>query len=365
VKPVLHIITTIARGGAENQLLTLVREQRAGKRPVSVLFLKDSPDLLPDLLKLGVNVIEKASGKNLLTQFWVTRKILSGQDLIIHAHLPRAQILAALAKRKHPLIISKHDAEPFYPNGNKYVSIFLARLVAMRSDLAIAISNSVKEAMKSSHEFPRRFPIEVVHYGYDVGFLEPVTSLRARNEIDAALKDGKLVFGTVARLVYQKDYPTLLEAFALYCSNYSDGHLLIAGDGPLRNELIEQSKKLAISDKITWLGHRKDISDVLNAMDVFILASKTEGFGLVLLEAMSKKLPIIASNSTAIPEVLGENGGVLFQTGNVLDLFEKMQDIRELNVRADMKKKAFYRLEFFSPGNMRIKIDRLYLKVGA
>ena len=153
MKPVLHIITTIARGGAENQLLTLVREQRAGGRPVSVLFLKDSPDLLPDLSKLGVNVIEEACGKNLLTQFWATRKILGGQDLIIHAHLPRAQILAALAKRKQPLIISKHDAELFYPNGNKFVSIFLARLVAMRSDLAIAISNSVKDAMKNSYEF--------------------------------------------------------------------------------------------------------------------------------------------------------------------------------------------------------------------
>ena len=364
MKPVLHMITTIARGGAEIQLLTVVREQRLSNRAVSVLYLKDSPELSSEFSALGADVIHDISKMNPIKQVLWTRQFLKGKDVIIHAHLPRAQILAALAKTTQPVILSRHDAEPFFTNGNKFLSILLARIVALRSDSAIAISGAVKIAMKNSLEFPKRFPIEIVYYGYDASFLqktEIAPLVINGSEVDIS---NKLVFGTVARLVEQKDYPTLLKAFAMYCNKYSDTRLLVIGGGSLRNELIQQAAELGIVEKVFWLGHRDDVSEILNSLDVFILASKTEGFGLVLLEAMSKGLPIIGSNSTAIPEVLGDSGGILFETGNAHQLFERMEQLRNSELRKDMKEKALARLEFFSPHNMRIKLDEIYKKAG-
>jgi glycosyltransferase involved in cell wall biosynthesis len=364
VKPVLHVITTISRGGAEIQLLTLVREQRLSNREVNVLYLKDSPELDRELSALGVKVLHNIAKMSFVKQVFWTRQFLKDFDVIIHSHLPRAQILVALAKRTQPTVISRHDAERFFANGNKLLSICLARFVALRSDSAVAISGAVANTMKQSCEFPKNFPIEVVHYGYNPGFLK--NTLVSPIMIDGTeLKlSKKLVFGTIARLVEQKDHPTLLKAFAMYCNNFSDTYLIIVGDGSLKDELIQLAAELGINEKVCWLGHRTDIPEVLNNMDVFILASKTEGFGLVLLEAMSRGLPIIGSKSTAIPEVLGDDGGMLFETGNAQQLFEHMEQLRNPQVRKEMADKALNRLDFFAPQNLLVKLDKIYEKAG-
>ena len=92
---IVHCITTIERGGAENQLLILAREQVSGGRDVTVVFLKDTPELLEDFQSAGVSVNKSCYEKNLFLQFiWMIR-YFKDNDVFIHAHLPRAEILVA------------------------------------------------------------------------------------------------------------------------------------------------------------------------------------------------------------------------------------------------------------------------------
>jgi glycosyltransferase involved in cell wall biosynthesis len=360
MKPVLHVITTICRGGAENQLMVLIREQRKVGRAVSVLFLKGEPELAQELETLGVDVIYAISAMKPLAQIGWTRRFLQGRNLVIHAHLPRAQLLVAASIQTQPFVISRHDAEPFFSKAPAFLSKALSRYVAKKAQVAIAISNSVELVMQVRREFPLDLPIEVVHYGFDARFTEHNKVSGQKIREDVGISSESLVIGTVARIVEQKDFPTLLTAFSLYCQQFDDSYLVIAGDGPLKDDMQSLAQGLGISSRVKWLGRRSDIIEILSAFDIFVLASKTEGFGLVLLEAMVAGIAIIGSNTTAIPEVLGGGSGLLFETGNPQELSSALQALRSVEVRKEFIKNGNVQLASFLPETMREKIDRIY-----
>jgi hypothetical protein len=94
VKPVLHVITTICRGGAENQLLTLIREQVSTGRKVNLIFLKGQPELMGELRQMGVEVHPEFSLLSPFAQVLSIRGFLKGKDVLVHGHLPRAELIA-------------------------------------------------------------------------------------------------------------------------------------------------------------------------------------------------------------------------------------------------------------------------------
>ena len=101
------------------------------------------------------------------------------------------------------------------------------------------------------------------------------------------------------------------------------------GSGPETNNLIQLSKKLKIYDKIFWIKYEEKILQVLRKSNVFVLPSEYEGFGLVLLEAMYAKIPVIASRVSAIPEVIKHNwNGLLIEHGNIEDFALKLNIIK-------------------------------------
>lgn len=131
----------------------------------------------------------------------------------------------------------------------------------------------------------------------------------------------------------------------------SDHKLLIVGDGYLRQEMQELASSLLISTNIVWLGRTDRINDILKMMNCFILASRYKGFGLVLLEAMAAKVPIVATKNSSIPEVLGDNYPFLSETGDALDLARNMSRVINLNSEDLLKllKIESSQLETFNP----------------
>ena len=130
--------------------------------------------------------------------------------------------------------------------------------------------------------------------------------MRAALGVDA----DALLLGIVCRLVEQKGIPYALEALRRLRAEYPQAHLVIAGDGEKAAELRRLASALGIADRVHWLGWRSDAADLMAAFDVLLVPSLWEGFGLVLLEAMSRRVPVIASRVSAIPEVIvdGESG---------------------------------------------------------
>jgi glycosyltransferase involved in cell wall biosynthesis len=120
----------------------------------------------------------------------------------------------------------------------------------------------------------------------------------------------ELVAGMACRLVEQKGVQYGIRAFAQVSAQYASARLIIAGDGPLRAPLEAEARAAGVADRVRFLGWRDDVPRLLAALDVLLLPSLWEGFGLVLLEAMGQHLPVIASRVSAVPEIVtdGETG---------------------------------------------------------
>jgi glycosyltransferase involved in cell wall biosynthesis len=119
-----------------------------------------------------------------------------------------------------------------------------------------------------------------------------------------------LVFGAVGRLVPVKAYPILLKAAKLVFREIPPAHLVIVGDGPLRNELVQLARDYNMMDRVHFLGARKDVSEILGAFDVYVLCSESEGMSNTILEAMASGRPVVATAVGGNPELVvdGETG---------------------------------------------------------
>ncbi|MBM3938791.1 MAG: glycosyltransferase, partial [Sphingomonadales bacterium] len=208
-KGIIHLITTIERGGAEKQLLTLVREQIKFGLSVEVLYLKGVPELKPEFENCGATVNQSLSKESFLKQIITFRKILNQDQVPVHAHLPKSELLASLSCRRGRFIFSRHNSEPFWPGMPKLLSNFLSRFVASRSASGICISNAVRDYVIQRGELSTDYDLKIIHYGFEK--IEQLDT-KALSEIKDQLRvrSGVLRVGSIGRLVRQKDYPTLL-----------------------------------------------------------------------------------------------------------------------------------------------------------
>ncbi len=309
---ILHVSTTIARGGAEHHLLELASRQRRAGHEVTVAWLKAAPELAPRFEGSGVALAPLG-----LSRYgdprpaWRLASLLRRwQPDIVHAHMPPAELYGraarALARDRAAYVVSKHNFEPFLPRWPAG-GLVLGRWAGRAAHGMIAISDAVARRVRDEGFAPGRGVLEVVRYGLDPAPFRAVTpdEVGALREAWGVAPRERLV-GTVARLEPQKALDSLLEAFARLLAEPGGERLRLAivGRGRLGPVLQARAAALGIGDRCIWAGVRTDIPVVLRALDLFVLPSAWEGLGLVLLEAMAAGRPIVATDVDAIPEIV-------------------------------------------------------------
>jgi glycosyltransferase involved in cell wall biosynthesis len=183
------------------------------------------------------------------------------------------------------------------------------RLTDFLCDLTTQVSQAGLERYVAVRATPRN-KIRLVHNGVDVQRFRFIASERERIRAELEVR-GAFVWLAVGRLEPQKDYPTLLQAFARL--GRSDSVLWIAGEGRLREELEGLARSLGLEGRVRLLGKRDDIPSLMSAADAFVLSSAWEGFGLVIIEAMACELPVVVTDSGGPREIV-EDG----QTGFIV-----------------------------------------------
>ena len=362
-KKIIHIITTIEFGGAEKQLLILARNQIKQGLEVEVFYLKGKPELQIKFEDAGVKVNSLLAGQPFIFQVTKFRKFIRNNDCPVHTHLPQAELVAALACKKKKFIISRHNFEPFWPNKPKLVSILLSRFVTSRASGAIAISNAIKNYLLLAKEIDRDFKISVVYYGFDREESDLLELNKIINEKLSSTKNFKL--GTIGRLVPGKNYPIMLKAVAKIVNVYPTVKFFVVGGGSSDQALINMCKDLKIEDNVIWLGRTEHIREFLSKIDLFIFASKGEGYGLVLLEAMLANKPILAANNSAVPEVLGLNYKGLFSTDDYKLLSDKIIELMNDHTKSESIVSEYKeQIKLFNPVDMADNVLKVYNKVG-
>jgi glycosyltransferase involved in cell wall biosynthesis len=208
---------------------------------------------------------------------------------------------ASLARRGH--VVAGRRSTP----RERGVKALLEALVIQLADRVVVNAETLRPQGRAGQR------TAVIPSGVDTERFHPVAGERAAAKARLGFAADRPLIGTVGRLEARKGTSTLLEAFARIEGRDSEEPMLvIAGDGPLNDELRALATRLGIADRVRLLGDRSDVREVLAALDVFVLPSRTEGMSNALLEAMAMARPIVATAVGGTPEVLsGEAAGVL------------------------------------------------------
>lgn len=220
--------------------------------------------------------------------------------------------LARICRRDGGIIAAQISADLRKPQRTKlsqYLFDQRMRLLLRRSDGLVAMSQEAARAAKAV--LPN--PVRVI----------PLPALDDDEAPPTEVPEGPPVILGAGRLVPEKGFATLLEAFARI--PVSDARLMIAGSGPQEGPLKDQAKELGISRKVTFLGYLEDIRPALDAATLFVLSSKFEGFGAVVIEALAAGRPIVMTNCSPAADLVRESGsGLVVPIDDVEALAEAM-----------------------------------------
>jgi len=237
-------------------------------------------------------------------------------------------VLASLLASGRPAVLSTLHGLGFARTVRRK---FLNWILYRRLYKIIGISEGVTADILNSNWGLSRNKVATVRNGllYDP-FLAPFDKELARRRICPDDPNG-FWFGTAGRLSPVKNHETLISAFASVCREYPQSRLLIAGTGELEDALKSQVASLGLDDKIHFLGYRDDIPIFYKALDVFVLPSLREGFGLALAEAMASTLPVVAASVGGVPEFFeGTDMGYLVDPRDPDELARAMMTMASL-----------------------------------
>jgi glycosyltransferase involved in cell wall biosynthesis len=339
---VVHIITTLDHGGAEKQLLeSLMHFPRT--YPCQVFWIKGPGTLQSTFLSKKIPASPlmgnlKAFIKLMLSERFQRKRNSAKKPLIIHAHLPRAELIGIAISKifRLPLVVSKHNSEAMWPRGNPTISRVLARVVYDSSAKVICISKTVYQYLEGIGELPNKAAkVETVHYGVDLSQLNEGTIEREIRRIVPRI-------GTLSRYTPQKQLETLIFAAKELERQGLKVEFECHGEGQEKARLCELVETLGLESSVKLLGKILDVDEFIRDCDIFVLTSKYEGFGLVILEAIRNHVPILISNSEAAREVLLDNQDLLFNIGDYLQLAAKIKglisrkDLYSRNIKISM-----------------------------
>jgi len=208
----------------------------------------------------------------------------------------------------------------------------------------IAISNFVREQLISCGVSQEK--IIVRHLGVDTNRFHPDPATRQRLRTELGIRPEEMTISTVSVLRPFKNPQTIVRACALLAQRSLSFKLLVAGDGAMLEELRNLANDLGVADRIHWLGYCDDPSTLLQATDIFVLASTGEAFGLVTAEAMACGVPVVGSRSGATPEIVADGVSGLLATPrdevSFADAIEKIA--RDYTLRRAMSMRGLARV---------------------
>ncbi|MCW5965653.1 MAG: glycosyltransferase [Bryobacterales bacterium] len=327
------LCTNLARGGAETQVASLAFALHQRGYRVCVISMLAPTAFAEELQESGIAVHSlgmqpgKASLAGFIRLIFLLRRV---QPHVLHAHLFHANLLARAVRLLCPLpvvISTIHSlAESSRSSSRIAMRDRIYRWTDLLSDTTVCVSEAVAERHRQARAIsPPR--LRVILNASDPARFCPDAERRVLTRAALQLGD-TFTWLSVGRLMWKKDYPTLLKAMAIL----PDCQLLIAGEGPLEAELQQQANEAKV--RVRFLGSQSEIPQLMNACDGFVLSSVVEGLPVVLIEAALSAMPCVATNVGGVREVFPEDGGFLVPSGDHEALSAAMRRVMMLDVAA-------------------------------
>lgn len=254
-------------------------------------------------------------------------------------------VLAARLARVKNIFATVHAAGS---NGYKLKSKMMLRISSFLSDHFFCVSKNVEKFWFGKNCILQEGNItkhSVIYNGIDTELFS-----NAERKIIGGISENDFVIGIAGRIVPLKGHACLLKAFSMLLPRFKNLKLLVVGDGEYRSELVKLSESLNISNYIIWAGEVKHdmIGDYYKSMDLAVMPSRWEGFGLTAAEAMACSVPVIGTKVPGLVEVIGENSksGILFEVDAYEELSRCVEKLyKDKEPRINMGKNAYDRVK--------------------
>jgi glycosyltransferase involved in cell wall biosynthesis len=365
---ILHVFATLPIGGAEEHLRTVLLNMDAEKFKPLICTIGEPGAIGDEIASLGFPVVslgrmKKKSWDRLIVKD--LRAIIRERKIdLVHAQLYHANMygrVAALMERV-PAIITEHNVYEKYKYKRRLVNRFLGK----KTSRVIAVSKPVRDyIIKRDSLDPAK--VEVIYNGIECErFSRPSPAERERARRGLGLGPDIVAVGMISRLARQKGHVFMLRALGEAKKQAPGIKLIVAGDGPLRDELAGEAKRLGLMGDVVFLGARRDVPAILKALDIYAMPSLWEGHPMALLEAMSTGLPVVASRVGGVPDVVEDGvNGILIVPEDAFALASRMVELaKNPELRERLGKEAGVLVgERFSAKAMVERMERLYVEV--
>ena len=317
MKKILFISVHLNYGGAEVGLLTVLKNIDRKRFDCSVLSIEPKGAIGKEIEDVGIEVIylnESARLFNIPLIWRIAGVLYKKKPDILHTSLFYANFfgrLAALIARPAVIITEEHSMHI----EKRFYHILLDRWLSNVTDRIRVCSHSVLDFTSRQEGIPKE-KFCVIYNAVDAERFN-ISQTKDDARRSAGFTPDDFIVGSVGSLIPLKGHRFLVEAVSYLAGELPRLKLVIAGEGKCRDELNTLAKEKGISEKVIFLGVRKEIPQLMRMMDIFVLPSLQEGFPCTIVEAMYMGLPVIASNISGIPEVItsGDNG-ILVEPGN-------------------------------------------------
>jgi glycosyltransferase involved in cell wall biosynthesis len=354
---VLHVAGSAGWAGGEVYLVTLAGALDRARFRLGVVVPEPGP-LVDRLRALGVPTALVPLAERLVNPaaLWaLARQFRRQRPAIVQSHGARSNVYTRLAARLAgvPVVLSTvhnslFDYEVSPARRRAYVAA--ERWTSGLADRVIAVSGAVARDLVQRYGLPAG-KVVVVRNGIDADAFRPARTPEAvRAEL--GLGPAARPIGVAARMTEQKGHVHLLDALPAVAARVPDVACVLIGDGPLRGALEARARALGVLERCRFTGARSDVADLVAALELVVLPSRSEGLPFALLEAMALGRPVVATAVGGCPEVVDEGRtGLLVPAGDpaalagaIWRLLERPEEARAMGARGADRVRAEFTL---------------------
>jgi glycosyltransferase involved in cell wall biosynthesis len=375
---IVHVITRFIRGGAdENTLITCNAQAMAG-HDVHLVFGKSASTEMLDRLhtsvkrhRIGSLVRQVSPVSDSRALLSVSRLLMVLKPAIVHTHTSKAGIIgrAAAVGTRVPIVIHGVHILPFLNVGKIERAMYLAleRLLARHTTVFIHVSDALRQ-LTLSHGIGLASRHVVIPSGMDVDRFRSAPPIDDKAFASAfgisanAVETCQLIV-MVAALERRKRIGEFLREFKRLTSYAAPVYLAVLGEGPLRQELQQQTEELGLRERVAWLGFRDDVDRWIARAAVCVLASEREGLPRAVVQYALAAKPIVVADLPGVDAIVsdGETGFVVPAESLAL-MPDRIKQILDRPDLANAMSNALRRVELspWTAVNMLAEIDRIY-----
>jgi glycosyltransferase involved in cell wall biosynthesis len=362
--PVLHIIKSLGRGGAEILLPETLHKHDQDKYQFHYIYFLPWKNQVVEQIKKEGGIVTCLAAKNNLEIMMKVRKVaryIKKHNIqLVHCHLPWAGVVGRIAGRLTgvPVVYTEHNKWERYHKATYYLN----KLTFSSQQRVVAVSGEVANSIQK-HYRKKNPEVQVVLNGIDTD--KYAASLPVERDIRKELSiaaDTKVV-GIACVFRAQKRLTAWLEVAAELHIKNPDTYFIIVGDGPLKNEVHQKAQELGTEKYVHFAGLQTEMRSYLKAMDVFMMSSEFEGLPIALLEAMSMGCIPACTAAGGIPELVKDNAnGILVPVAEPLKLVDRLSECLQqpdlmLRLKLDARKTV---VDSFNMQKMVDELETIY-----